>query len=89
MRPARETLTLHQTQLWHVCDALLVPHSCRPDFGRIALAVAGMAAGVAMSIYFYLAIYLEYIAGIRLSWAVYAPNMIPTATAAGLICGLR
>ena len=75
--------------LLSICSGQRTDHSfCRPA-SRIALAIAGAAAGVVFSIYFYLAIYLEYIARIRLSWSVYAPNMIPAATGAGLVSGIR
>lgn len=40
--------------------------------------------GVVVAIMFYLLVYLPYIARIYLDWSTYAPNMIPTATAAGV-----
>jgi hypothetical protein len=60
-----------------------------PAVDRIFLALGGVAAGVVLSVYFYLAIYLTYIVRIRLDWSIYAPGMIPLATASGLLAALR
>lgn len=59
-----------------------------PAVDRIFLALGGVAAGVVLSVYFYLAIYLTYIVRIRLDWSIYAPGMIPLATASGLLAAL-
>jgi hypothetical protein len=37
----------------------------------------------------YLTVWLPYVQRITLSWNVYCPRAIPTATAIGLVCALR
>ena len=53
------------------------------------MGIGAAASLIVFGIFLYLAIYLRYIAGIRLEWSVYAPNAIPAATVAGLIAFLR
>lgn len=51
----------------------------------IFLGLGLAACAIVFSIFFYLAVYLPHIARLRVDWSVYAPNAIPTATAAGLV----
>lgn len=44
--------------------------------------------GIFVAIMLYLVIYVRRILGIDLDWQVYAPNMIPTATGAGVVAFL-
>lgn len=68
--------------------AVLFPHlSASLRRGFIGLGYAALAVG--FTVYMYLVVYLPYIARIDLAWEVYCPNMIPTATLAGVTAFFR
>ena len=53
------------------------------------VAIGCVASGVVFAVFLYLVVYLQYVARVRIAWDVYAPRMIPTATAAGVVAALR
>lgn len=53
---------------------------------RIALNVAVVAFTVVVGIFFYLAVWLQYMKKVTVPWDIYCPNMIPTATGASVVC---
>jgi len=48
--------------------------------------VAMMCIGINLCIGVYLIVYLPFIKGVDLEWAIYCPRMIPAATATGVVC---
>lgn len=47
-----------------------------------------MCFSVNVVILAYLTVWLPHVRGIKVSWNVYSPRAIPTATVVGLICAL-
>jgi hypothetical protein len=56
---------------------------------RIWFNIAAATFGANCVIMAYLTVWLPYVQRITLSWNVYCPRAIPTATAIGLVCALR
>jgi len=48
--------------------------------------VAMMCIGINLCIGAFLIVYLPFIKGVDLEWAIYCPRMIPAATATGVVC---
>lgn len=61
---------------WLPCDVL-----CRVWFN-----IGLVCFGINVVIMAYLTVWLPHVRGIRVSWNVYSPRAIPTATVVGLIC---
>jgi hypothetical protein len=78
---AGAVLTLYLTRVWSV--AL---HDERVARGWLDLGLGGLGVDVACLLY--LTVYLPYVARVHLSWDVYCPNVIPLATAAGVVAAL-
>lgn len=55
---------------------------------RIWFNIAAICFSVNVVILAYLTVWLPHVRGVKVSWNVYCPRAIPTATAVGLICAL-
>jgi hypothetical protein len=56
---------------------------------RVWFNIAAATFGANCVIMAYLTVWLPYVQRITLSWNVYCPRAIPTATAVGVVCALR
>lgn len=84
-----------QALAWISCAALTIHYSKIIDIAlhdarvySVFLVLGLIGVGVTLAIYSYLVLYLRYIARLDVAWDVYAPNMIPAATAAMVLAAL-
>lgn len=60
----------------------------RHALGRVWFNIGVVCFSVNVVILAYLTVWLPHVRGIRVSWNVYSPRAIPTATVVGVICAL-